>query len=231
MGWYTVSAKKWTGVMFGGIWSSRCLLILGFLMVAGAPVIAQDATGSNKMTGRSMKVVDRASPAAAPAVAGQSGHYAIGVADSIRINVWKNPDLSETLIVDPNGSVSLPLLGDVHVAGVTTNELGSLLSSRYASYVVTPQVTVSVLEIRSRQVYVMGQVGKAGGYPLLSPLTVLQLIAQAGGLTPYAKRNKIYVLRRTAEQSQKIPFRYASVTHGDSRQDIMLQPGDTVIVP
>jgi polysaccharide export outer membrane protein len=125
----------------------------------------------------------------------------------------------------------LPLLGDVHVAGMTTNELGSMLSSRYASYVVTPQVTVSVLEIRSRQVYVMGQVGKAGGYPLLSPLTVLQLIAQAGGLTPYAKRNKIYVLRGTVEQSQKIPFRYASVTHGDSRQDIMLQPGDTVIVP
>jgi polysaccharide export outer membrane protein len=92
-------------------------------------------------------------------------------------------------------------------------------------------VTVSVLEIRSRQVYVMGQVGKAGSYALLSPLTVLQLIAQAGGLSPYAKRNKIYVLRTTAGQAQKMPFHYGNVTHGDSRQDIVLQPGDTVIVP
>jgi polysaccharide biosynthesis/export protein len=206
-------------------------MTLAILIVAGGPAFAQDATASNRMAGRNMKVIDHAGAAAAPALANQAGHYAIGVADSIRINVWKNPDLSETLIVDPNGSVSLPLLGDVHVAGMTTNELGALLSSRYASYVVTPQVTVSVLEIRSRQVYVMGQVGKAGGYPLLSPLTVLQLIAQAGGLTPYAKRNKIYVLRGTAGQAQKLPFHYASVTHGDSRQDIMLQPGDTVIVP
>jgi polysaccharide export outer membrane protein len=222
---------EWMGVMLGGVWSNRYFLVLSFVIVAVAHLPAQEASASSRMTGRPPKMIDRVSPVGAQVRGDQVSHYSIGVADSIRVNVWKNSELSATLIVDPNGSVSLPLLGDIHVAGMSTSELGTLLSSRYASYIVTPQVTVSVLEIRSRQVYVMGQVGKAGGYPLLSPLTVLQLIAQAGGLTPYAKRNKIYVLRATAGQAQKLPFHYANVTHGDSRQDIMLQPGDTVIVP
>jgi polysaccharide export outer membrane protein len=217
--------------MLGGKWSSRYLFILALLPVVALRLPAQDVAASSRAAGHPPKMIDRATPAGAPGLGDQAGHYAIGVADSIRVNVWKNTDLSATLIVDPNGSVSLPLLGDIHVAGMSTSELGTLLSSRYASYIVTPQVTVSVLEIRSRQVYVMGQVGKAGSYPLLSPITVLQLIAQAGGLTPYAKRNKIYVLRGTAGQAQKIPFHYGNVTHGDSRQDITLQPGDTVIVP
>jgi polysaccharide export outer membrane protein len=92
-------------------------------------------------------------------------------------------------------------------------------------------VTVSVVDIRSREVFVMGQVSKAGSYPLRSPTTVLQLIAQAGGLTTYAKRKSIYVLRASNGHSEKIPFNYVKVTRGDSRQNITLQPGDTVIVP
>lgn len=219
------------GNMWSGIRSSCNLVILPVLLVGAVRLPAQDMSATKGTAGHPPKMIDRAVPAVPPGLHDSAEHYAIGVADSIRVNVWKNPDLSATLIVDPNGSVSLPLLGDIHVAGMTTSDLGALLSSRYASYVVTPQVTVSVLEIRSRQVYVMGQVGKAGSYSLLTPLTVLQLIAQAGGLTPYAKRNKIYVLRATAGQTQKIPFHYGNVTHGDARQDIELQPGDTVIVP
>jgi len=157
--------------------------------------------------------------------------YAIGAADVIHINVWKNADLSQTLTVDPDGFVSVPLLGDIHVAGMTTNQLGAILASRFKSYVVSPQVTVSVIDIRSRQVYVMGQVGKAGGYPLIAPITVLQLIAQAGGLNTFAKRKNIYVLRAKSGTTEKLPFNYVDVTHGDGRQNIMLQPGDTVIVP
>jgi polysaccharide export outer membrane protein len=157
--------------------------------------------------------------------------YVIGPADVIRINVWKNAELSQTLTVDPDGFVSVPLLGDIHVAGMTTNRLGSTLASRYKSFVVSPQVTVSVIDIRSRQVYVMGQVGKAGGYPLIAPITVLQLIAQAGGLNTFAKRKSIYVLRAKNGNTEKLPFNYVSVTRGNSKQNIMLQPGDTVIVP
>lgn len=219
------------GNMRGGTRSSCNLAILPFLLAGAVRLCAQDMYAAKGTPGHPPKMIDRAVPVAAPDLRNPAEHYAIGVADSIRVNVWKNPDLSATLIVDPNGSVSLPLVGDIHVAGMTTSELGALLSSRYAAYVVTPQVTVSVLEIRSRQVYVMGQIGKAGSYSLLSPLTVLQLIAQAGGLTPYAKRNKIYVLRATAGQTQKLPYHYGNVTHGDVRQDIELRPGDTVIVP
>ena len=218
-------------VMVGRLRYYRYLVTGALLFTSGAVVSAQDLAAANRGSGHPAETVTTGHLPAARVGTDQPSRYAIGVADSIRVNVWKNPELSGTLIVDPNGSVSLPLLGDVHVAGMTTSELGSWLSTRYASYVVTPQVTVSVVEIRSRQVYVMGQVGKAGGYPLLTPLNVLQLIAQAGGLTPYAKRNKIYILRAANGQSQKIPFSYASVTHGDSRQDIPLQPGDTVIVP
>jgi polysaccharide export outer membrane protein len=147
------------------------------------------------------------------------------------VNVWKNTDLSQTVTVDPDGFVSLPLLGNVNVAGLSTDQLGTLLAAKYASYVVTPQVTVSVVDIRSRTVFVMGQVGKAGSYPLLTQTTVLQLIAQAGGLTPFAKRKNIYVLRASMGQSEKIPFNFVKVIHGDSRANIVLQPGDTVIVP
>jgi polysaccharide biosynthesis/export protein len=157
--------------------------------------------------------------------------YVIGAADVIRINVWKNVELSQTLTVDPDGFVSVPLLGDIHVAGTTTSQLGTTLASRYKSFVVSPQVTVSVIDIRSRQVYVMGQVGKAGGYPLIAPITVLQLIAQAGGLNTFAKRKSIYVLRAKNGGTEKLPFNYVSVTRGNGKQNIMLQPGDTVIVP
>jgi polysaccharide export outer membrane protein len=161
----------------------------------------------------------------------QLSQYAIGPADVLHINVWKNAELSQTLTVDPDGFISVPLLGDIHVAGLTTNQLATQLASSYKSYVVSPQVTVSVTDIRSRQVYVMGQVGKAGGYPLIAPISVLQLIAQAGGLNTYAKRKDIYVLRAQNGQTQKLPFNYEKVTHGDTKQNIMLQPGDTVIVP
>ena len=144
--------------------------------------------------------------------ANSSSQYTIGVADVLRVNVWKNADLSQTVTVDPDGFVSLPLLGNVNVAGLSTDQLGTLLTGKYASYVVTPQVTVSVVDIRSRAVFVMGQVGKAGSYPLLAPTTVLQLIAQAGGLTPFAKRKNIYVLRASMGQSEKIPFNYVKVS-------------------
>jgi polysaccharide export outer membrane protein len=160
-----------------------------------------------------------------------TSQFTLGAADVIRVNVWKNADLSQTVTVGPDGFVSLPLLGDVHVAGMTANQLAQILSTRLSTYVVSAQVTVSVVDIRSRQVYVMGQVGKAGGYPLIAPMTVLQLIAQAGGLNTYANRKGIIILRAANGTSQKLSFNYTNAIHGDGKQNISLQPGDTVIVP
>jgi polysaccharide export outer membrane protein len=194
-------------------------------------IAASDAKAAHVASSTGTEVTDRGEAQPARGVAGYSSQFTIGVADVLRVNVWKNPDLSQTVTVDPDGFVSLPLLGNIKVGGLNTDQLSNQLTARYASYVVTPQVTVSVVEIRSRAVFVMGQVGKAGSYPLLAPTTVLQLIAQAGGLTPFAKRKNIYVLRASVGKSEKIPFNYVKVLHGDSDANIVLEPGDTVIVP
>jgi polysaccharide export outer membrane protein len=157
--------------------------------------------------------------------------FVLGPSDIIHVSVWKNVDLSQTVTIGPDGFVSLPLLGDVRVSGLTANDLARDLSTRLGSYVVSAQVTVSVMEIRSRQVYVTGQVGKPGGYPLVAPITVLQLIAQAGGLNTFANRKSIIVLRGANSSAQRLKFNYVAAIHGDDKQNIDLQPGDTVIVP
>ena len=190
---------------------------------------AQDAATAGHA---SASAADSGASAATDALA-QPGasQFVLGAADIIRINVWKNVELSQTVTVGPDGFVSLPLLGDVHVAGLTANQLGQALTVKLNSYVVNPQVTVSIVDIRSRQVYVLGQVGKPGGYPLIAPINVLQLIAQAGGLSNYANRRGITILRPKQNGTQKISFNYNNVVHGDGKQNIDLQPGDTVVVP
>jgi polysaccharide export outer membrane protein len=155
----------------------------------------------------------------------------LGAADIIRINVWKNADLTQTVTIGPDGFISLPLLGDVHVAGMTANQLAQELKAKLAAYVVSAQVTVSVVDIRSRQVFMTGQVGRPGGYPLIAPISVLQLIAQAGGLNTFANRKEIVILRNVGGNVQRLKFNYNSAVHGDPKQNISLQPGDTVIVP
>lgn len=157
--------------------------------------------------------------------------YPIGVADVLHVSVWKNPDLSQTITVGPDGFVSLSLIGDVHVAGSTTTELGELLTTRLAAFMLTPQVTVSIVEIHSRQVFVLGQVAKPGGYPLIGPVSVIQVLAQAGGLNTFAKRHGIYVLRPERGKVEKLVYNYTDVMHGKGAQDLELEPGDTVVVP
>ena len=160
-----------------------------------------------------------------------TSQFMLGPADIIHVNVWKNTDLSQTVTVGPDGFISLPLLSDIHVAGMTANELAQELSTKLTSYIMNPQVTVSVVDIRSRLVYVLGQVGKPGSYPLIGPINVLQLIAQAGGLSTYANRKGITILRTSKGGTEKIRFNYNNVVHGDGKQNVFLQPGDTVVVP
>jgi polysaccharide export outer membrane protein len=167
----------------------------------------------------------------APSASAIASQFVLGTADVIKINVWKNADLSQTVTIGPDGFVSLPLLGDVHVAGMTANQLAQDLKSRLSSYVVNAQVTVGIVDIRSRQVYVTGQVGRPGGYPLIVPISPLQLIAQAGGLNKFANRKDIVILRGSGGQVERLKFNYNSAVRGDPKQNISLQAGDTVIVP
>ncbi len=210
----------------------RIRLFTSYIALAAlaTSVYGQTVAATSSNTVRLQNAAGSASNADSQAP-GATSQFTLGPADVIHVSVWKNTDLSQTVTVGPDGFISLPLLGDVHVAGLTANQLAKDLSSRLSAYVVSAQVTVSVVEIRSRQVYVTGQVGKPGGYPLIYPITVLQLIAQAGGLGTFANRKGIIVLRGTNGNSQRLSFNYVAAIHGDSKQNIVLQPGDTVIVP
>ena len=206
-----------------------------FAALAGAPAFPQAPTASAAFaappTAKSggLNAGETREPMSPMGVPGE--RYTVGVADVLRVSVWKNPDLSQTVTIGPDGFASLPLLGDVHMAGITTNDLAAQLTSRLSAYVVNPQVTVSVMEIRSRQVYVVGQVARPGGYPLIAPMSILQMLAQAGGLDTFASRKQIYVLRTSHGKAVKIPFNYSDVIRGKGNQNVALEPGDTVVVP
>ncbi len=199
------------------------------LLLSTAVAVAQNIASSETAPPPSARVDSNSAATDVPSA--PSSQFLLGAADVVRINVWKDLELSQTVTVGPDGFVSLPLLGDVQVAGMTADQLGKVLATRLTTYIVNPRVTVSVVDIRSRQVYILGQVGKPGGFPLVAPTNVLQLIAQAGGLTNYANRKGIVVLRQSKDGNKKIHFNYNNVTHGDATQNISLQPGDTVVVP
>ena len=159
--------------------------------------------------------------------------YVIGVDDILAINVWKEPDLSRTAPVRPDGKVTLPLVGDIQAAGKTPQNLQHELQESLASYVAVPEVAVIVQEVRSLKFNIIGEVAKPGSYPLGESMTVLDAIAQAGGLGVYAKSNGIYVLRlRPDGSSVKLPFHYKQVLKGTNlSQNLKLQSHDTIVVP
>jgi polysaccharide export outer membrane protein len=159
--------------------------------------------------------------------------YIIGEADVLRINVWKQPEISQlSVVVRPDGMVSVPLVGEIKVSGMTPAQIERTLISELRQYVNEPRVTVTVTEVGSKNVYVTGEVHHPGAYPLVGPLDVLQLIAKAGDVTPYAHRRSVFVLREVNGKKEKVPVNYSRIVHGKNpEQNINLQPGDTVVVP
>jgi len=158
--------------------------------------------------------------------------YVIGPQDTLAVNVWKEPELSENVQVRPDGKVSIPLLDDVQAAGLTAMKLSSDITAGLKKYVAAPRVTVLVTGINSRRFYVLGEVLHAGTFTLLPDMNVLQAISNAGGLTPYANGKKIYVLRNEAGKQVKYRFNYNKVLKGQNSQDnFPLMSGDTVVVP
>ncbi len=162
-----------------------------------------------------------------------SGTYRIGAGDILQINVLKEPDASVAgAVVRSDGIISIPVLKDVSVAGLTPKELERMLTQKFSQFIRDPDVTVVVKEIHSEMVYLIGAVRKEGPIALKGPLTVLQAVAQAGGLTDYAKRNRIYILRVENDRQVRMPFDYSAVVKGaQMQQNITLRPGDTIVVP
>jgi polysaccharide export outer membrane protein len=158
--------------------------------------------------------------------------YKIGPQDVIRIDVWKEPDISRTIPVRPDGKISLPLLNDVQAAGFTAMQLAGSLRESLSKYLTSPQVTVTVNETNSRRVYITGEVVHAGALPLTANMTVLQALSSAGGFTQFARLKNIYVLRTEDGKQVKHPFNYKEVVKGNlAEQNILLQPGDVIVVP
>jgi polysaccharide export outer membrane protein len=127
--------------------------------------------------------------------------------------------------------ISMVLLGDVKAAGLTPEQLSANLTAQYKKYVQDPLVTVLVQQVNSQRIFVVGEVGHVGPIPITPGMTPLQAIATAGGLTPYAHKTRIYILRGPQGKQEKIPFNYKAALRGDNSQDIALQPNDTVVVP
>lgn len=157
-------------------------------------------------------------------------HYIIGPEDNLQISVWKEPSLSGTIPVRPDGMISLALVGDLPASGRTPMQLANDITVRLKKYVQDPNVSVVVLAVNSQKIYMVGEVGHVGPIPLAAGMTPLQAIATAGGLGPFANSKKIYIMRTVAGKEQKIPFNYKVALKGGD-QGVTLQSGDTIVVP
>jgi polysaccharide biosynthesis/export protein len=199
------------------------LAALSLALCAGPALLRAQAQGGQEAV--------RPSPAHPPQ---QDSTYRIGAGDILDISVWNEPQASvQGAVVRPDGKISLPLLKDISVVGLTPMELQQDLTTKLDKLIRGADITVVVREIHSKKVYLVGQVMKIGPMPLTSDdTTVLQALAEAGGLTPYAKKKKIYVLRIDNGKKIKLPFDYDAVVKGEHlEQNIALHPDDTVVVP
>ena len=156
--------------------------------------------------------------------------YVIGPEDTLQVTVWKEPTLSGTFPVRPDGMISLVLVGDLPAAGLTPMALSANVTERLKKYIQDPVVTVVVLGVNSQRIFMVGEVGHVGPVMLTPGMTALQAIVTAGGLTQFASSKHIYILRTGNGKQQKIPFNYKQAVKGIN-QGVALVPGDTIVVP
>jgi polysaccharide biosynthesis/export protein len=201
-------------------------------LVATAAVLAAAVVPLRAMTPAADQERTTAAIASTASPSAPSG-YVIGVDDVLSILFWRDKDLSAPdITVRPDGKVTLPLLNDVQAAGLSPEQLREVVLAAALKYVEDPNPTVIVKEIKSRKVFITGQVEKPGPYPLNGPTTVLQLIATAGGLRDFADGKNISVMRNQQGHSVVFAFSYPDLLKKKNLgQNIVLQPGDTVVVP
>jgi polysaccharide export outer membrane protein len=210
---------------------------LGSWLLPGATAIAQSAAAQAPSQEKA-QVVSRTTPPAtttsattARAVTPPPG-YVIGPDDVLGIVFWREKDLSAEVVVRPDVMITLPLLEDIKVTGLTPAELKQKIMAEAGKLVTSPSVSVIVKQVNSRKVFITGHVAKPGSYALTAPMTVVQLIALSGGLLEFADRSKIRVMRIEKGTPQTHLVNYKQLSNGeDLKQNIELQPGDTVIVP
>lgn len=169
----------------------------------------------------------------APPFAKADTEYRINKGDKLKIDVWQEENLHAEVMVLPDGTISFPLVGIIQAAGKTADELQTFLQQRLEEYIPGPEVNISLITVEGNQIFMIGEVTRPGPYIMSKNLDVMQALSLAGGLTPYAAKNDIRILRRATDGfSETIPFAYGDVEDGDNLEaNILLQSGDTVIVP
>jgi len=195
-------------------------------ILASVAVLANFCVAQSPAT--QYRTADIAAPVANTAPHSVPKDYTIGSEDILAVNVWKEPELSRTVPVRPDGKITLPLVGDVQASGLTPQALEHTLKEGLKAYVASPEVTVIVQEVKSLKFNIVGEINHPGSFPLGQPTTVLDAIAIGGGLRDFAKATRIYVLRGNT----RLPFNYKDVIKGKKlSQNITLQSGDTVVIP
>lgn len=209
---------------------SRSLLAVAVL---SANLLAQSPSQS---TTDSAPVAPETQSAQGPAEGSTKAHdssYVIGNDDKLAISVWKEPDLTRSILVRSDGKISLPLVGEMQAAGRTPLQLEQDIANRLRNYITVPAVTVIVDQINSKKYNILGQVGRPGAYPLTLSTTVMDAIAAAGGFKDFAKSKGIYILRQNPDGTQsRLNFNYKDFIKGKNlAQNVKLEPRDTIIVP
>jgi len=171
-------------------------------------------------------------PLAASAAEDMSGRYKISHGDMLEISVWENNTLNRQIVVPPDNIISYPLIGDINVTDMTVARLREVLTEKIREYVTEATITVILVQANSLKAYVIGKVNNPGQFPIDMETNVMQILAMAGGLNPFAASNKILVLRNVDGQTVSFPFEYGRVEGGkDLEQNIILKRGDVVVVP
>jgi polysaccharide export outer membrane protein len=173
----------------------------------------------------------RAQPAAQTESAGVT-RYEVQPSDLLRVSVWREPELTQDVLVRPDGGFSFPLAGEMNARGKTTEELRLELIERLGRYIPDLVVTVAVLEVRGNKIYVIGQVNDPGEFVVNPRVDVMQALSLAGGTTAFASPSEIFVLRRDGGEQRRMPFNFSNVLRGrDLEQNVLLRSGDVVVVP
>jgi polysaccharide biosynthesis/export protein len=210
--------------------NSILIILAAGLIAAGARAGSQSPAAQEKKE-EAKDSKSQATPSGVQTVAADPT-YKIGAQDVLRIDVWREDQLTRTVPVRPDGKITLPLLNDVQAVGLTPMELAGVIRDELKKFITNPQVTVSVSEINSRRIYVNGEVTKSGAFQLLPHMTVLQALSGSGGFTPFARSKNIYILRTENGKPVKIPFNYKEAIGGKNpEQNIELRPGDVIVVP
>ena len=168
-----------------------------------------------------------------PAPAAEAGaEYVIGLGDQLQIMVWKEQELTQAMAVRIDGRISLPLIGDVQAAGKTIRDLKKVLEEKYAAVIAEPAVSVMLVQSKSLRYYIIGQIRTPGEFPIDFPTTILQAIAKSGGFLEWAKTDRISIIRHEGGQETIVPFNYEALVNGQNvQQNVLVKPGDTIIIP